>query len=133
MLWPMQGLFRFVTGPDVLSSLKGWRLREQIDSGSDTSTGVTQRLMVLAGEHDVLATPTISLDAARRYDTAFWELVKGKKIDGISEDDVRKGKEQGAEWDGVRFKVVPGVAHHLQNHVEWERGAKELLAWIEQL
>jgi hypothetical protein len=60
-------------------------------------------------------------------------MVSKGELEGVTKDDVRSEQEQGSDWDGVAFKIVPGVAHHLQNHVEWEKGANEVLAWVEQL
>jgi hypothetical protein len=54
-------------------------------------------------------------------------------LDGISKYDVRVMENGDGEWGGVVFKVVKGVAHHLQNHIEWERGAEEVWTWIESL
>lgn len=133
MLWPMQALFRFVTGPDVMSSITGWGRSKSISSNAKlaakSSDHIDNRLLVLAAEHDVLCTPEILDDAAQRYRAAFRELVVNKKIDGVSEDDLTD-KSGG---NGVDFKVVHGLGHHLQNHVEWERGAKAILGWLETL
>ncbi|KAF2736184.1 alpha/beta-hydrolase [Polyplosphaeria fusca] len=130
MLWPMQMLPRVVTGPDVLASIVGWRPRA---SSAGKAGGVAPRLMVLAAEHDVLCTPAISLDAAQRYRGAFRALVAKKELDGISAKNLRTEAEEGGKWDGVGFKVVPGVAHHMQNEEDWERGAQEILRWVEDL
>jgi hypothetical protein len=110
MLWPLQALFRFVSGPDVISSIVGWR------QGSRQA-----RMLVLAAEKDVLCTPAISKDAAERY-RGGWRKVVGNGVQS------RNGGE-----DGVRFRVVHGLGHHLQNHVEWEKGAEEILEWVEGL
>ncbi|KAF2268756.1 alpha/beta-hydrolase [Lojkania enalia] len=135
MLWPVQMLPRFATGGDVISSILGWSPRKTISSvkHTDRPIGISQRMMVLAAEHDVLCQPGLLLDAAQRYRASFWELVQNKKLDGVSGSDLRIENDQGDDWDGVRFRVVPGVAHHLQNEVEWEKGAREILAWMEQL
>jgi hypothetical protein len=134
MLWPLQTLFRFVTGPDVLSSITGWRLR----STTGTATPlVTDRLLVLAAEHDVLCTPEILRDAAKRYRSAFREAFRLEMLEGLAGNNdvkrlrLREDTSEGEE--GVSFRVVKGVAHHLQNHVEWERGAKEILEWVGRL
>lgn len=87
----------------------------------------------MAAEQDVLCTPPVLLDAAKRYRAAFRYCVKVGKLDNISEPNVRTEDEEDGEQDGVAFKIVKGVAHHLQNHVEWERGAEELLKWAENL
>ncbi|KAF2796406.1 alpha/beta-hydrolase [Melanomma pulvis-pyrius CBS 109.77] len=141
MLWPMQTMFRFVTGGDVLASITGWGLRKarKVRAGNGDGVGtpasVPDRLLVLAAEKDVLCRPDILLDAAKRYRAAFRELVREGKVDGISSRDLRteSEREQEEDGDGVRFKVVRGLGHHLQNHEEWERGAKEILEWVETL
>jgi hypothetical protein len=125
MLWPMQALFKFVTGPDVLSSITGWGIRNSVKGNNE---GVSQNMLVLAAEHDVLCTPSILQDAAKRYRAAFVQMVQQGKIDGVSKMALQREAEE-----GVRFRVVKGVGHHLQNHVEWERGAEEILEWVEQL
>lgn len=86
------------------------------------------RLFILAAEHDVLCTPELLHDAAERYRKGFGEVVRRGKIEGVGEQDLGGADE---DWNGVRFRGVKGVAHHLQNHVEWERGADEVLEWVE--
>ncbi|PVH92789.1 alpha/beta-hydrolase [Periconia macrospinosa] len=105
MLWPLQSLLPFVRGPDVLGSITGFR-------GEKENEKVRPGLLVLAAQHDVLCTPAILADAAGRYREAF------KGMDG-----------EGGVW----FRVVEGVAHHLQNHEEWEGGAEVLLEWLNAL
>jgi hypothetical protein len=51
----------------------------------------------------------------------------------VSECDARVEDDESHDWDGVTFKVVKGVGHHLQNHVEWKRAAIQLLKWVEGL
>jgi pimeloyl-ACP methyl ester carboxylesterase len=129
MLWPMQALNAFVSGPDVLSSITGWAHRKSVLSGSlsDKSTSEsTQRLFILAAEKDVLCTPAILKDAAQRYRWAFKEMASNSDLEGA-----KQGHDN--ESNGVRFRVVSGVAHHIQNHEEWERGADEVRMWLEQL
>jgi pimeloyl-ACP methyl ester carboxylesterase len=132
MGWPMQALFPFVTGPDVIKSITGWKPR---NSTGEDGNGVTiaPRLLVLAAELDVLCTPSVLLDAAKRYRAAFRHCVRAGKLDGILEYDVRATENDDEDWDGITFKVVKGVAHHLQNHIEWERGAEEVWRWTECL
>lgn len=127
MLWPMQALFRFVTGPDVICSID-WTARRS----AGRESGVRPHFLILAGELDVLCTPTILNDAAVRYRDAFRQCVKVGKLDGVSEEDLHDGSDK-EEEDGVRFRVVKGLGHHLQNHVEWERGAEEILMWAKEL
>jgi hypothetical protein len=131
MCWPMQALPAFVTGPDVVSRITGWRPRE---TRSDGPSGIAPRMLVLAAEHDVLCTPGLLEDAAKRYRKAFRECVRAGQLDGVSEDNTREeGDEEGEDRDSVAFMVVKGLGHHLQNHVQWERGAEVLLRWTERL
>jgi pimeloyl-ACP methyl ester carboxylesterase len=129
MLWPMQALNAFITGPDVLSSITGWahpKSRPSISSSDKSTSELTQRLFILAAEKDVLCTPAILKDAAQRYRRAFKEMASKSNLENM-----RQGKE--SESNGVRFRVVNGVAHHVQNHEEWEKGADEVRTWLEQL
>lgn len=58
MLWPVQALNAFISGPDVLSSITGWVRRKPRLLAS--SPNPTQRLFVLAAEQDVLGTDALS-------------------------------------------------------------------------
>ncbi|KAF5847456.1 hypothetical protein GGP41_000220 [Bipolaris sorokiniana] len=133
MLWPMQALFPIVTGPDVIQSIIGWKPKQPAKSNADKKASVVSRLFVLAAEFDVLCTPSVLLDAAKRYRTAFIDCVRRKKLDGMSEDFIDTASDESAECNGVKFEIVKGVAHHLQNHVEWEKGAEALLDWVKEL
>lgn len=128
----MQCVSRFITGPDVLSSIVGWKDSE---SGSEHSkrTGMTSRLLVLAAEKDVLCTPAILQDTAQRYRAAFKDMVKTHKIDGPPDPTLDADSKDSSDSCGVRFRVVEGLGHHLQNHVEWEKGAEVVMEWYAQL
>jgi hypothetical protein len=132
MGWPMQALFPFVTGPDVIQSITGWKPRSP-NSTDEKVAAIAPRFLVLAAELDVLCTPAILLDAAKRYRTAFRYCLSTGKLDGIFEHDVRAPENDDGVWDGVTFKVVKRLAHHLQNHIEWERGVEEVWRWTESL
>ncbi|KAF1965283.1 alpha/beta-hydrolase [Bimuria novae-zelandiae CBS 107.79] len=130
MLWPVQALFAFVTGPDVLSSITGWGRPSRATESSqkeDASSEPSERLLVLAAEKDVLCTPSVLEDAAQRYSLAYKNMVSSGEIKGVvsTQREIRD--------NGVRFRVVKGLAHHLQNHEEWEKGADEVRRWLEQL
>ncbi|KAH9881842.1 hypothetical protein J1614_001013 [Plenodomus biglobosus] len=135
MCWPIQALNAFVTGPDVLQRITGWtnvrRPSERPTPSTLTASGITPRLFILAAEHDVLCKPAVLLNTARQYRSAFRWCLKMGKLDCRSSSDTGCGDDENG--DGVRFKVVEGVAHHLQNHVEWERGVDELWKWTEIL
>ena len=79
-------------------------------------------MLMLAAEKDVLCTPAILEDAARRYQHSYQELVRSKKVDGFVTGEV-----------GVRFAIVSGLGHLLQNELEWEKGVQEIYSWVEQL
>jgi hypothetical protein len=132
MCWPIQALPAFVTGPGVVRRITGWRPRE---TRTDGPCGIAPRLLVLAAEHDVLCTPRLLEDTARRYRKAFHQCVLAGKLDGVSEDNVREetSDDEGEDRDGVAFVAVKGLGHHLQNHDQWERGAEALFKWTEKL
>ncbi|KAF2188129.1 alpha/beta-hydrolase [Zopfia rhizophila CBS 207.26] len=116
LLWPSQMLPSFVNPTALLSNIVGWNR-----SASSTKPNA-DKLLVLAAEYDVLCTPKVLLDAAERYMKAFSDMVRRNAI-----------LEEGGESEGVRFRVVPGVGHHLMNDVEWERGAEEIFEWLQTL
>ena len=89
---------------------------------------MSQNMLVLAAEYDVLCTPPILRDAAEQYRAAFARMVEQGKVDGVVREHLA-----GVEEGGVRFRIVAGVGHHLQNHVEWEKGAEEVLEWMEHI
>ena len=84
-------------------------------------------MLVLAAEHDVLCTPPLLLDTAERYRAAFRDCVNAGILPGVGQ------LSEKDECDGVACALVKGVAHHLQNHVEWEKGAEEVEKWVEKL
>jgi hypothetical protein len=135
MCWPMQALSPFVTGPDVVTQITGWTPRKDTSAKADRPAGITPRFLILAAEHDVLCTPFVLKDAAKRYRAAFHHCVRVGKLDGVSDYDARieENDDEGEDKDGVSFTVVKGLGHHLQNHVEWKRGAEAVLKWAEEL
>ncbi|CAI6342144.1 unnamed protein product [Periconia digitata] len=119
MLWPMQSLFKFVTGEDVLSSITGFW------SGGKTREKVKPCLLILAAEYDVLCRPDILRNAAALYRAAFARMIESERVEG-------RGEMAGS---AVEFEVVQGVAHHLQNHDdgEWQKGVEVLEKWLGRL
>ncbi|KAF2677179.1 hypothetical protein K458DRAFT_492057 [Lentithecium fluviatile CBS 122367] len=121
-LRPMRGLFKFVTGPDVLSSITGWTSRPSTSGNKDSEARqVSQNLSVLADEHDVLCTRTILEDAAMRYRAVFFRMVEMGKLDGVKESDLVSGKEK-----GVRFRVVGCGASYAESCGVGEGGCGDL-------
>ncbi|KAF2031543.1 alpha/beta-hydrolase [Setomelanomma holmii] len=135
MCWPMQALSPFVTGPNVVSRITGWSPRKPRSIEADSPAGIMPRILVLAAEHGVLCTPLVLEDATKRHLAAFHHCVRTGKLDGVSESDARMegSDEESEDRDGVAFTVVKGLAHHLQNHGYWEKGAEVLLRWTEKL
>ena len=129
----MQALFAFVTGPDVLSSITGWVGHSSITPNDEGAPALKQGLFVLAAEKDVLCTPGILSDAAQRYRKALGGMVTEGKIGEVKNFDTEVGDNKEISGQGVRYRVVKELAHHLQNHEEWERGADEILTWLEEL
>jgi pimeloyl-ACP methyl ester carboxylesterase len=107
--WPMGQNFRFGTFRNILQRITGW--------------GVGQRVLVLAGENDRLVDLTVAQREAREAREAFVHLAKTGRIEAK--------KEQSDS--GVRYYVVKGAGHHMQNDLQWEDGARQLLQWYEQL
>ncbi|KAH8728655.1 Alpha/Beta hydrolase protein [Phaeosphaeriaceae sp. PMI808] len=132
--WPVQTLSPFVTGADVVSHITGWAPRKTSSKKANEPIGIIPRFLVLAAEHDVLCTPPVLRDAAKRYRAAFHLCIRVGML-AVSEEDARieDSDEEGEDRDGVAFVVVKGLGHHLQNHVEWERGAEAILKWADDL
>lgn len=74
--------------------------------------GSNETLLVMAGEEDKL----MSLDLMERQ---------------VAEYRSASEKEKGEST--VRYEVIKGAGHHLQNDLQWEDGADVLLDWYTQL
>jgi pimeloyl-ACP methyl ester carboxylesterase len=107
--WPMGQNFRFGTFRNVLQRIVGW--------------GMGQRVLVLAGEKDRLVDLNVAQREVREAREAFVDLASCGKIEAKKEE----------VDSGVRFYVVKGAGHHMQNDLQWEDGARQLLDWYEQL
>lgn len=153
----MQALWAFVTGDDVLGSITGWTAsqRDRVEGGSgkegNDEQSVRPGMLVLAAQYDVLCTPAILKDAAGRYRDAFVRMLGRNEVSGLAGsrkqldglDDKQAGKVEAIEADvgkpeklaehAVEFEIVEGVAHHLQNGEEWERGAEAVSRWLGRL
>ncbi|KAK3387565.1 Alpha/Beta hydrolase protein [Podospora didyma] len=126
LLWPL-GMFRAFVNPQ--------KLLEQISSFSSRGTG-QQRILVLFGGGDKIMTFPIMEKLANTYRKAISSLAGQKKLDDRVDDTVENIPGEGDQdtaGQGVRFCVVTGAGHHVQNDVNWEVGAKKLLTFYEQL
>lgn len=108
--WPIDMMTRFVRFDGVLRRLRGFfgarRDRKQ------------QALLVIVGSQDKLTRPDISLRLADEYR----QTAAGMTPDGGIEGDV-----------GVRYEVVEGAGHHLQNDVQLKDGARILCDFMDRL
>ena len=117
LMWPFQMIMPVGRAADILKGVSGWW--EKGKGGAKTC------LLVVAGEKDVLCRPRILEALAGWYRGALKEGYPSSSAN-------RDAAEREAE-EGVRFRVVKGVAHHMQNEVEWEKGAEEILRWLKEL
>jgi hypothetical protein len=120
-LWVMGMMRPFAKPEAILEQIDGW--------------GSGEKLLVMSGTGDTLMTVPIMLRLAEFYRSAFSSLVRTAKVQvKIEEEEALDGQDgQDVKGRGVRFCLVTGAGHHLQNDVMWEVGAKKLLAFYEQL
>lgn len=135
--WPLQMILPVGKPVDILRGIVGSKVqprtrkgREDYDGNSNHRGTVKQCLFVIAAEHDVLCRPKLMRDMAQKYRRGLADLVgsQDEKLRmRLADPDVEP-----EEWEGVRFRVVKGVGHHLQNEVEWERGIEEIELWLDE-
>jgi pimeloyl-ACP methyl ester carboxylesterase len=106
----------------------------QISDGEDARlAAVRAKILVLAGEQDMLMRLPIMEDLASSYRVAWADGKKPLKDVGAEIVPVDGEGGRDTEGLGVRFCMVPKAGHHLQNDITWEVGAKKLLEFYEQL
>jgi len=128
LLWPMACMFRYVTTRTILSSLVGW------DGG---------RVLLIAGEKDVLVTPTLVARAAEDYRTERRKLVVERTLKEVnSEEQGVDTKSAGiprsrdgdvGSIDGIDYSIISKSGHHVQNDMQWEEAAKVISNWLGNL
>lgn len=120
-IWALGMTKPFINQQNLVSQIQGW--------------GRGQRIMVLAGELDKIMTLRIMEDLAHMYRVGYSSMAQQNKLPGEDTEVVPLEGEGGRDntGHGVRYCVVPGAGHHLQNDVTWEIGARKLLAFYEQL
>ncbi|KAL8795565.1 MAG: hypothetical protein Q9195_001986 [Heterodermia aff. obscurata] len=95
------------------------------------------RVCIIAGSEDKLVGVQIPRRLAQVFRDTIKESTEGKKIDQ-SVIGIEDGKElhiNGISIDtsfGVRFIAIEGAAHHFQNDVHQEAGARQLLSFLEE-
>ncbi|KAI9797446.1 MAG: hypothetical protein M1833_005486 [Piccolia ochrophora] len=113
MRWPIGLMHSFTNARDVLRNIRG--------------RGLGPRLLILAGEVDRLMSVPIMARMRDGYQLAAKKMAQEVRADSEKEKEINVAIDQEQIW----YAVVKG-AHHLQNDVHWEDGAKEIAAFVEQ-
>jgi pimeloyl-ACP methyl ester carboxylesterase len=131
--WPLQMLPPVGKAVNILRSITGWRTGavKESDGSRPGHTLVNDCLFVLAAEHDVLCRPPILRAMAQKYRQGLADLIA--PADPEIQAELTDPDADPKDWEGVRFRIVKGVAHHMQNEVEWERGAEGIAIWLDGL
>jgi hypothetical protein len=108
MIWPLFMMTPFVNTSGVIDNIVGWKEGKK-------------SLLVVAGEKDVLMTPTIMWDLR----TVYKNVVK-RWLPWLSEES-KEGEEN------VGFEVVSDSGHHFQNDIHWEEAAEKIEKFLRQL
>jgi len=118
-IWPLDMMKRdFVNVKTVLGNIR------------DCSSG--ERVLVLAGGEDKLMGVKLMQQMANTYRAGHLRLATEKAIDVKRKYGGKDSKLTEAE-QGVRFGIVEGAGHHLQNDLQWKDGAMKLLDFHERL
>ena len=123
--WPIGMMRSFVSFPNILENLVGLGRRGA-------------HVCIIAGSEDKLVGVQIPRRLAKTFREAVRASTERKKIDQ-SVIGIEDGKEfhiNGVSFDtslGVRFVAIEGAAHHFQNDVHQEVGARQLLKFLEEL
>jgi hypothetical protein len=130
LVWPLNMMLSFVNVRNVLKNILGW--------GNEHGQ---QRLMMIAGERDTLMGVTLMRRMAASYRQGFVSLARklffGENFALAAQDSDTPAEEvdEGVESvsDGVRFAIVKGSGHHVQNDLQWETCALRILEFLDQL
>lgn len=95
-------------------------------------------MCIIAGSEDKLVGVRIPRRLAKIFRDAVRASTESKKIDKstIGNEDGKEFHVNGVRFDtslGVRFVAIEGAAHHFQNDVHQEVGARQLLSFLEEL
>lgn len=94
------------------------------------------RICVIAGSEDTLVGVNIPKRLAGILRDSVKALTENKKADSSAVELMDEFETDEIYSDaslGVRYVVLKGAGHHFQNDIQQETGAKQLLAFIEQL
>jgi hypothetical protein len=118
-LWPWGMMYPFSNATRVVRQIFGGNGGEKI--------------LVMSGTGDKLMTIPVMKELAARYREAYDGLDEtGVMLDKVDAKALGGGYA-GSRGRGVRAVFVPRAGHHLQNDVQWEDGAWELLQFYRQL
>ena len=121
-LWPLGMMRRFTDAEVIAQQISGW--------------GSGQRILVMSGTEDKLMTVPVMQKLAAFFRDAVTRLAQGRKNDAVVVEQSESLEGEGGLDTvdrGVRYCLVPGAGHHLQNDVMWEVGARKLAAFYDQL
>lgn len=126
LTWPLGMIFPFVSVKKVLMNIVGWHQGRQ-------------RLLVVAGEKDMLMGVSLMRQMATQYRRNFVTSVRRlllkdeKELDSDETDDLNIQEGVESSVNGVRFVVIKGSGHHLQNDVQWKDCAGQVLGFLDHL
>jgi hypothetical protein len=126
LAWPLGMIFPFVNIRRVLMNIVGWRYGQQ-------------RLLIVAGEKDTLMGVSFMRQMATKYRRSVVTPVQGllpkdgKEIDPDKTNDLNTRQDGNGSTNGVRFEVIKRSGHHLQNDLQWEECANQILCFLDQL
>lgn len=125
LLWPRQMMLPFINVKRVLANILGWS-----QSG--------QRLLIVAGGKDTLMRVPLMRQMASQYRQGFVAsiqrlLFNGKKIGSNEAPGMKIHEDDESSLNGVKFVVIKGSGHHLQNDLQWEECAIQVLEFLDQL
>ncbi|RDB20930.1 hypothetical protein Hypma_011950 [Hypsizygus marmoreus] len=119
LLWPLGMMFPFVNVRNVLRNIVGW------------AAPLKTRLFVVSGSKDTLMGVVLMRRMTEQYRQAFVALIRRKVLQvGLSIADV---DDKDGSAAAVGFTVIEGAGHHIQNDLQWEDAASQILAFFEQL
>lgn len=122
LLWPLGIMLPFVNTRNVLKNIVGWGAASK------------ERVFVLAGSKDTLMGVKLMRRMAQHYRNSFAKLVKREFLQAdLAEAEADTQEADEFSSSGVRFSVVEGAGHHMQNDLQWEDTAQQLLTFVEQL
>ena len=123
--WPIGMMRSFVSFPGILKNIVGLGRRGA-------------HVCIIAGSEDKLVGVQIPRRLAQTFRDAVRASTESKKTDHsvISTKDGKDFHINGVSFDTsseVHFVAIAGAAHHFQNDVHQEVGARQLLSFLEDL